>query len=86
MAYMPNSQTHTDTIDRMYEDPDAKSVAEHADVVSELKTGSQSRKLKSEYDTLTVPQTLWLFRKAIGFAVIIGCTALADGYAGMING
>ncbi|ORX39544.1 general substrate transporter [Kockovaella imperatae] len=42
--------------------------------------------LKSEFDVLTVPQVMWKFRKALSFGVIIGVTALADGYAGMING
>jgi ABC-type transporter Mla maintaining outer membrane lipid asymmetry permease subunit MlaE len=46
----------------------------------------ESYQLKSEFDTLSVPQILWKFRKSISFAIFIGITALAEGYAVIING
>lgn len=47
---------------------------------------TESYQLKSEFDILTVRQVLWKFRKPISFAVVVGLGALAEGYAGMING
>jgi hypothetical protein len=69
-----------------FEDIDQKDAIEHHDVSDEQSKPTHTHDLKSEFDTYTVRQILWRFRKAIMYSVIIGCTALADGYAGNVNG
>ena len=72
---------------QLAEEPEVKDIVMQEETVRKPgRQGREGHELKSEYDTLTVPQTLWKFRKSISFAFIIGCTALADGYAGQING
>lgn len=44
------------------------------------------QELKSEFDSLTVLQTLRTFWKPILFSTLIGITALSDGYIGQIHG
>jgi hypothetical protein len=68
---------------------DNKDVIAHDETYKPEALASQKTEgyqLKSEFDTLKVTQILWRFRKAIGFAVLVGIGALAEGYAGMING
>jgi len=67
---------------------DSKDITAHVETTHDdaaLKTADVYQ-LKSEFDTLTVRQVLWKFRKSISFAIFIGITALAEGYASMING
>jgi hypothetical protein len=69
-----------------FEDIDNKDAVEHNDIANDQSKATYGHELKSEFDTFTVPQILLKFRKAILFSLIIGCTALADGYAGIISG